>query len=206
MLTDNEIIIGLATIVVFGVGSQWIGRRLGIPSLLILLPAGVLAGDVLGLVDPEELFGDLLNPTATLLVGLLLFQSGLQLRLDELQRDARGSVARLVTVGAAITFVGGAATVALALDVPAELAWLTGAILVVSGPTVVGPLLDAIRPKEPTGAVLRWEGTVLDPLGATLGVVVLNLVLASDRGGLHPIVQMSGRLALGVAVGVVAAA
>lgn len=205
-MTDNEVIIGLATIVVFGVGAQWIGRRTGIPSLLLLLPAGLLAGDVLGLVDPEELFGETLFPLTTLLVSLLLFQSGLQLRLDDLPRDARGAVGRLVSVGLVITFLGATVVVGLVLDVPGELAFLTGAILVVSGPTVVGPMLDVVRPREPTGSVLRWEGTTLDPIGAVLGVVVLNLVLASDRGGLHPIVQMLGRLGLGLVVGLAAAA
>ena len=205
-MSDAEIIIGLATIVVLGVGAQWIGRRTGVPSLLLLLPAGLLAGDVFDLVEPEELFGDLLFPGVTLLVSLLLFQSGLQLRLGDLPGDARGWVARLVTVGLVVTFLGASLTVAAVLDVPAELAYLTGAILVISGPTVVGPLLDAMRPREPVGTVLRWEGTILDPLGATLGVVVLNLVLASTRDGVHPVLQMVSRLGVGVAIGLVAAA
>ena len=205
-MSDSEVIVGLATIIVAGVGGQWIGRRTGVPSLLILLPAGLLAGDVLGLVRPDQLFGDTLNPLVTLLVSLLLFQSGIGLRLADLPRQARGSVTRLVSVGLAVTFAGATGAAALFLDIPASLAFLTGAILVVSGPTVVGPLLEVVRPKEPTGRVLLWEGTVLDPIGATLGVVVLNLVLASDRSGVHPVWQMLGRLGLGVSVGVLAAA
>ncbi len=205
-MSENEITIGLVTILVFGIGAQWIGRRSGIPSLLLLLPAGLLAGDVLGLVEPVKMFGDLLFPLITLLLSLLLFQSGLQLRVNELPDEARSSVARLVTIGLAITFIGGSLAAVAFLDVPNELAFMVGAILVVSGPTVVGPLLDVVRPKEPTGTVLLWEGTVLDPLGATLGVIVLNLILASDRGGVHPILQMLERVALGVTVGVVAAA
>lgn len=206
MLSDNEIIVGLATIVVFGVGAQWIGRRLGFPSLLLLLPAGLLAGDVFGLVEPEELFGDTLFPGITLLVALLLFQSGLQLRLSDLPRDARGPVLRLVCVGGTITFLGASLAVLAILGVDTDLAFLVGAIIVVSGPTVVGPLLEVVRPRRPTGSILNWEGTFLDPVGATLGVVVLNLVLASGRGGVHPVLQMSARLALGVLVGLVAAA
>ncbi len=83
-MSDNDIIIGFATIVVFGVGAQWVGRRSGIPSLLLLLPAGVLAGAVFGLVDPEQLFGDALFPGITLLVSLLLFQAALGLRVRDL--------------------------------------------------------------------------------------------------------------------------
>lgn len=205
-MTDNEIIVGLTTILVFGVGAQWIGRRTGIPSLLLLLPAGVLAGDVLGLVNPEELFGDTLNPLVTLLVALLLFHSGIQLQLQDLPREARGSVARLVSIGMILTFAGATGAVALSLEVPAEMAFLTGAILVVSGPTVVGPLLNVIRPREPTGRVLLWEGTVLDPIGAILGVVVLNLVIAPDRSSVHPVAQLVARMGVGLTVGLVAAA
>jgi NhaP-type Na+/H+ or K+/H+ antiporter len=202
---DNEIVIGLATIVVFGVGAQWIGRRSGIPALLLLLPAGVLAGGVFGLVEPEQLFGDALYPGITLLVSLLLFQAALGLRVRDLPRLARGPVLRLVTIGAAITFVGASATVALLLGIDTNLAFLVGAILVVSGPTVVGPLLAQVRPRDPSEAVLRWESIALDPIGATLGVVVLNLVLASGDG-VHPLFQMLARLGVGVGIGALGAA
>jgi NhaP-type Na+/H+ or K+/H+ antiporter len=203
-MPDDQIIIGLATIVVFGVGAQWIGRRSGIPSLLLLLPAGVLAGAVFGLVNPEDLFGDTLFPGITLLVSLLLFQAALGLRVRELPRAARGPVLRLVTVGAMVTFVCASAGVALVLGIDTEVALLVGAILVVSGPTVVGPLLKEVRVRDPSEAVLRWESIALDPIGATMGVVVLNLVLASG-GGVHPMLQMLGRLGVGVGVGVLAA-
>ncbi len=203
-MSDNQIILGLATIVLFGVGAIWIARRRAFPSLLLLLPAGLLAGSVLDLVEPEKLFGDTLFPGVTLLVGLLLFQSGLQLRLVDLPTDARRPVLRLVTVGAAVTFIGCSLAVWLVIDPGTDLAFLTGAILVVSGPTVVGPLLQAVRPQEPTDSILRWEGTVLDPIGAILGVVVLNLILASERVGIHPLLQMLIRLGVGAAVGVVA--
>lgn len=205
-MSADEATIGLATIVVFGVGCQWIARRIGIPSLLLLLPAGLLAGDGLGLVQPEELFGDLLSPLVTLLVGLLLFQAATQLHLGELPGEARGAVVRLATVGLAVTFAGAVAVCLLFLDVPRSLAVVTGGVLVVSGPTVVGPLLDVVRPRHPTATILRWEGITLDPLGATVGVVVLNLVLAADRGGVHPVLQLSGRFALGVVAGALAGA
>jgi NhaP-type Na+/H+ or K+/H+ antiporter len=206
MLTDNEVIVALATIAVFGIGAQWVGRRLGFPSLLLLLPAGLLAGDVFDLVDPRELLGDTLFPLVTLLVALLLFQSGLQLRFADLPRAARSPVYRLIGIGLAVTFLGASLAALAILDVDTDLAFLLGAILVVSGPTVVGPLLSAVRPREPAVSVLTYEGTFLDPIGATLGVVVLNLVLAAERGGgVHPVLQGFGRLGLGVVVGLAAA-
>jgi NhaP-type Na+/H+ or K+/H+ antiporter len=172
---------------------------------LLLLPAGLLAGDVLGLVEPEALLGDTLFPAVTLMVALLLFQSGLQLRFTDLPSEARGPVYRLITIGLTITFLGASLAALLLLDIDTDLAFLVGAIIVVSGPTVVGPLLSTVRPREPTGTILNFEGTFLDPIGATLGVIMLNLVLAADRGGVHPILQGLGRLGLGVAVGLVAA-
>lgn len=206
MLTEVEIVTAFGAIAVLGIGAQWIGRLLGFPSLLLLLPAGLLAGDVLGLVDPEALFGDTLPLLANLLVGLLLYQSGLELRIADLPVAARSPVYRLVTVGAAITFVGASLAAMVIVDLDARLGFLLGSIVVVSGPTVVGPLLNIVRPREPIGVVLRYEGAILDPLGATLAVVTLNLVLAADRGGVHPIWQGLGRLGVGVAVGLVAAA
>ena len=205
-MSPEEATLGLATIVVFGVGAQWIARRVGIPSLLLLLPAGLLAGDVLGWVEPEQLFGDLLSPLVTLLVGLLLFQAATQLRLADLPSEATSAVIRLVTVGLAVTLAGAVGAALLFLDVEPQLAVVAGAVLVVSGPTVVGPLLDVVRPRHPTASILRWEGTTLDPLGATVGVVVLNLVLAAERDGIHPGLGMGGRFVIGVAAGTVAAA
>ena len=205
-MTENEALVGLASIVVLGVGAQWIGRRLNFPSLLLLLPAGLIAGAT-GIVEPEALFGETLFPLVTMLVALLLFQSGLDLRLEDLPRPARGPVVRLITIGLAVTFGGATAAVLVVTDVPTQVAYVLGAILTVSGPTVVGPLLKVTRPRSPTGAVLAWEGTVLDPLGATLGVVVLNLVLAANSDSdVHPVLQMLGRLGLGLVVGLLGAA
>lgn len=204
-LTANEIAIGLASIVVIGVAAQWVGRRFEFPAILLLLPAGFAAGE-LGLVEPEELFGDTLFPLVTLLVALLLFQAALQLRVSDLPGPARGPVLRLVTIGGTVTFLGATAAVASFFDVDTGTAFLIGAVLVVSGPTVVGPVVRAVRPVSPIGQVLSWESTVLDPIGAALGAVVLNLVLASARGELHPVLQMGARLGIGVAVGGVAAA
>ena len=205
MLTENEIYIAFATIAILGIGGQWIGRRLGFPALLLLLPAGLLAGDVLDLVEPEELLGDLLFPLVTLLVSLLLFQSGLGLRFAELPADARLPVIRLLTIGLAITFVGASLAAIAILDVDPGLGFLLGAIVVVSGPTVVGPLLTSVRARAPIDAVLNYEGSFLDPLGATLGVVVLSAVLADDGSDVHPVFQILGRIGIGVTIGLVAA-
>ena len=200
---DSDIIVGLATIVVFGVGAQWIGRRSGIPSLLLLLPAGSSRARRSDSSIPSNSSGTRSSPGSP---------SWSRCSCSRRRWDcacatcpvSRGPVLRLVTVGAAITFGGASAAVALLLGVRGDLALLLGAILVVSGPTVVGPLLTEVRPRDPSEAVLRWESIALDPIGATLGVVVLNLVLASG-GGVHPALQMLARLGTGVGVGIAAA-
>lgn len=204
-MNENAVTIGLAALVVLGVIAQWAGRRLGFASLLLLLPAGLVSGHY-GIVEPEQMLGESLFPLTTMLVALLLFQSGLNLDLDGLPSDVRWPVGRLVTIGAVITFVGASVATLVLFDVDRGVALVIGAVLVVSGPTVVGPLLEVVRARAATAAVLRWEGVILDPIGATLGAVVLNVVLAAGRGGVHPVLQMAARVGLGVTVGVLAAA
>lgn len=204
MTGEHAVTVALAMLVVLGVMAQWLGRRLGFASLLLLLPAGVLAGSS-GLVDPRRLFGDALFPLTTMLVALLLFHSGLKLRLDDLPGEARRPVRRLVVIGAVITFAGSTAGALVIVGLDANLAFLIGAILIVSGPTVVNPLLEVLRARHRTAVVLQWEGVILDPIGATVGVVVLNMVLAAGRGGVHPVLQMAARVGIGVAVGLLAA-
>jgi NhaP-type Na+/H+ or K+/H+ antiporter len=119
-MSDNEIIVGSVTIVVFGVGAQSIGRRLGFPSLLLLPPAGLLAGDVFRRSTRRPVRRHAVSP-GDAAGGALLFQSGLQLRLADLPRDARGPVLRLVGIGGTLTFLGAALAVLWILDVGADL-------------------------------------------------------------------------------------
>jgi len=171
---ETEILQGIGTIVVLGIGLQWIAHLLHFPSIVLLLAGGLVAGPVLDLVDAELIFGDALFPVISLAVALLLFNGGLDLRLDALHEGVRGPVIRLVTVGTFVTWVLTAIAVHLLFDVPTRVSVLLGAILVVSGPTVVGPLLRLARPKDPDATILQWEGIVIDPIGATLGIFCLN--------------------------------
>lgn len=195
-LSEAEILLGLGTIIVFGVVAQVIAARLAIPGVLVLLTAGVIAGPITGLVVPDELFGELLFPGVTLAVGLLLFDGGLQLQMHRI-RAWRGVVTRLVTVGVLVTWIVGSLTIDLVTDLDGGTAWLLGAVLVVSGPTVVIPLLRRFNPKEPSGEILEWEGILIDPVGAMLGVIMLDVVLDGDTA-----VDAAGSIAATVAAGV----
>jgi len=146
-------LVSLAAIIVTGIGAQWLAWRFHLPSILLLLAFGFLLGRG---VNPDHLFGDLLMPFVSASVALILFEGGLELRLSELRQVGR-SVVSLVTIGIVITWVLVTAAAWMFLDIQFQTALLIGAILVVTGPTVVGPLLRQIRPRGQVGAVLRWK-------------------------------------------------
>jgi len=175
---DLPLIVALASIVVLGMGAQWLSWRLRLPSILLLLLFGFAAGPTL---RPDELFGDLLLPLVSLSVGLILFEGGMSLRLTEL-REIGATVRNLILVGGAVTWVVSAATGALWLGLDVRLALLLGAILVVTGPTVIIPLLRQIRPSRSVSSILRWEGILIDPIGATLALLVFEAILAGEAG------------------------
>jgi NhaP-type Na+/H+ or K+/H+ antiporter len=196
----------LVAVVALGVGAQWLASRLRLPSILVLLAAGVLAGpDVSGLVDPAEMLGDLLFPVVSLAVGILLFEGGLDLRFGELRQQGGGvAVLRLVSIGALVTWLVGSAAAWLVVGLDTPDAALLGAVLVVSGPTVVIPLLRFARVREPLNGILRWEGIVIDPIGATVAVVVLRAVV--NGHGLGPAsVEVLATAGAGTAIGLIGA-
>jgi len=177
-LTEN-LIVGLAAIVFSGIFAQWLAWRIRIPSILLLLVFGLLIGPILGFVNPDELFGDLLFPLVSLAVGIILFEGGLGLRLRDLT-GIRSVVRNLISIGALVTWVVGAAAAYFIAGLDLSLSLILGAILVVSGPTVILPLLRDIRPEGNVGSVLRWEGILIDPVGATLALLVFDTVLQTN--------------------------
>lgn len=204
LASNSETTTAIAVIIVLGVASLWAGSRLRIPSILLLLPAGVIAGPVLGILDPDEQFGELLFPLISLGVGILLFEGGLSLRFER-TREVRSVVVRLVTIGAFITWIVGWAGAWFLFDVNIRIAGLIGAVLVVSGPTVVIPLLRLAQPRHSVAEVLRWEGIVIDPVGATLAVVVLDAVIA-EADPTRALARIAVTLAAGGIIGVAAGA
>lgn len=179
----------LLLIAVLGIGAQWLAWRLRFPSILLLLGLGFMVGPGAAwipgvdgpLLDADAVFGDLLLPLVGIGVGLILYEGGLTLRLKDI-RGAAGAVFMLVTVGAAVTW--GLATLLawLVLGLPVSIAALLGAVLIVTGPTVVGPLLAHVRPAGLVGPVLRWEGIVIDPIGALAAVLTLEVLLIGHPG------------------------
>ncbi|QDV38646.1 cation:proton antiporter [Tautonia plasticadhaerens] len=211
---QTEVMVQLAAIVVLGIGAQWVAWRLNLPAILLLLIAGLAAGpgaEWLGpgrLVDPNALLGDTLPPLISLSVAVILFEGGLSLRLADL-RTSMAVIRNLVTVGAGVTWAIGAVAAKLLVGVPWPLAILLGAILVVTGPTVIGPLLRHVRPSGGVGPILMWEGIVIDPIGAVLAVLVFEFIGSADGAGAGLSVVIAGALrtlVVGLAVGVSGAA
>jgi NhaP-type Na+/H+ or K+/H+ antiporter len=201
-MTTNETLFALGLVLVLAVGSQLVARRLRIPAIVLLLPAGFVAGIATNDVKPDNLLGDLYQPFVAVAVGIILFEAGLRLSFGDIGPGAHRVVARLVAVGVIVTCAGVAVTAALLFDGMSNgVAFQIGAILVVSGPTVVLPLLAFIRPAASVRSALKWEGVLVDPVGALLGVVVFQVVSSGWQPG-----EFLSSLAVGTLVGAAGAA
>ena len=198
-VTTNQILIGIGLILVLAVGSQVLASRLRIPALIVLLPVGFVAGALTTDVNPERLLGAAFEPLVSLSVAVILYDAGLSLDLRKLKGHTRRVVVRLIVLGVLITWAFGALLAAPLLGMSRGAAVMLGVILVVSGPTVVGPLLGFVRPMERLQRVLVWEGSLIDPVGGILGALVFHAVIASTRKGLG---SQLGQFALSIAIGV----
>ena len=202
----ERLLVGLASIVVLGIAAQWLSWRLRVPAILLLLAVGFVAGPVTGFLQPDELLGDLVFPIVSLSVAVILFEGGLSLNVAEL-RDVGRVIGRLLTIGALVTWVLSTLFAVLFLDLPGDLALLLGAVLVVTGPTVIIPLLRHIRPTARVGSAVKWEGIINDPVGAILGVLVFEAIIAGGvEAGLSVVLPgMMKAVVVGAVAGILAA-
>lgn len=177
---SEQILTGLVSIIFFGIGAQWLAWRTKLPAILLLLLAGIIAGST-GLLNPDLVMGDLFTPFISLSVGIILFEGGLSLRFSEL-KNIWGDIIKLVSIGVVVTLVLVSFSAHYLFNLSIELAVLLGAILVVTGPTVIIPLLRQVRPTGQVSSVLKWEGIVIDPIGALLAVLVYEVIFTSSFG------------------------
>jgi NhaP-type Na+/H+ or K+/H+ antiporter len=183
---SEHVLIGIAVVFLLGIGAQWVAWRFKFPSILLLLIFGFVAGPISGVLDPATLQGDWVFAFVGVAVGIILFEGGLSLRIDELREIGR-AVLNLITIGAAVTFLLTTAAAYYITGFNLSMSFITGAILVVTGPTVVMPLLRLVRPTSRVGAVAKWEGITIDPIGAILAVLVLDIVLLMHETTAGPI-------------------
>src|ERR1700744_2132097 len=207
VVTTAQILIGFGLIILLAVGSQVVASRLRIPALIVLLPAGFTVGALTSDVNPQHLLGASFQPLVSLSVAVILYDAGLGLDLRKLKGHTRKVVIRLIVLGVLITWLLAAALAAPLLGMSRGAAVMIGIILVVSGPTVVGPLLNFVRPTERLQRVLIWEGSLIDPVGGVLGALVFHAVSAStSRGPRSQLAQFLLSVAVGLGGRVVGAA
>ena len=201
VLSTNDLLLGIGLVLGLAVGSQLVAKFVRLPAIVVLLPVGFVAGILTNDVEPSYLLGPLYQPFVSVAVGVILFEAGLRLSFRDVTPRIRPVVARLVSVGVLLTWLGVTGAVALLFGgLRAGVAFLIGAILVVSGPTVVLPLLAYIRPMRDVRSVLKWEGVLIDPLGALLAVVVFQVVQTGGSSGWRP-GEMLVSVLVGAAVG-----
>lgn len=185
-------------VISLGVAAQWVSWRFRVPAIVLFTVCGIVAGPVLGLLRPGEALGPLLEPVIKLGVAIILFEGGLNLRLHELRTAAIG-VRRLVFAGVPIAWALGAASAFWIGGLSGPVALVFGAIIVVTGPTVIMPLLKQARLRQRTGSLLKWEGIINDPIGALLAVLVFDYFVFAGAGSAIGEVAAHLAAAIGVA-------
>ncbi len=178
ILAAGESAVGPSLALILGAGmlAQWLAWRSQIPSIIALLLAGLVLGPVTGIIDPDELLGGTLFPLVSLAVAVILFEGGLDLPPREL-RSTGIVVRRLISIGAVVTFLVAWFSAREIFGISNQVSLVLGAVLVVTGPTVIGPLLRFVRPAGPTGPILRAEGVLIDPIGATGALLAFEIVV-----------------------------
>jgi NhaP-type Na+/H+ or K+/H+ antiporter len=187
---SENILISLGLIVLLGFSAQWFSWRMKIPSILLLLIFGILAGPVFRLIDPDKMLGDVLMPFISFSVAIILFQGGLTLKLSEFKKIGR-VLGLLISVGVIITWLTATMAAHWLFGLNIEIAILLGAVLTVTGPTVIGPLLRNIRPRNNVGNILKWEGILIDPIGALLAILVFEVILIGNADNAVPLILLN---------------
>ncbi|AUI88590.1 sodium:proton antiporter [Vibrio azureus] len=186
----------LSTVGVIGLACQWLAWRVRLPAILFLLLAGILIGPILQWLNPDDLLGELLFPLVSLAVAVILFEGSLTLNLKEI-RGVSGSVWKIVSFGAIFSWIATSVATHYLLGFSWELAVLFASLTIVTGPTVIVPILRTVRPTTKLANILRWEGILIDPLGALFAVMVYEFIVS------HSAINSVEVFALIVVIGVI---
>lgn len=199
-----ELSVAASLLLIFAIGAvaQWLGWRLRVPAILLLLASGFLAGPVAGVLDPVEVFGELLFPMISGAVAIILFEGGLSLRFHELKGASGSVIFRLISLGVLVSWAVISWLAWRLLGFSPLLALLLGALLTVTGPTVIGPMLRTIRPKGKVRSVAKWEGIMIDPIGVLLAVLIYEILIAGSKEEATSVVLYGILETLAVSVGI----
>ena len=214
--------IELASIICLGIAAQWIAWRIKVPAILPLMLIGLAVGpfstlfthDHAKLLQPiynvetgKGLFpGQYLFYFVSLAIGIILFEGGLTLKRREI-RDVAPAVIWLITVGSLITFVGGGLAAYFIMGLSWPISFLFSALIIVTGPTVIAPILQNTPLNKPVATVLKWEGILIDPIGAMVAVIVFEFIRSSEGGVAftsHALISFFQVIMVGLATGALA--
>ena len=202
MEASFELTLQMVIAVIAGISAQVLAEFLKVPSIVFLLVIGILLGsDGLRVLHPHEL-GMGLEVIVALTVAVILFEGGLNLELHELGKVS-GSLRNLVTLGTLITLIGGGMAAHWLGEFPWAIAFLYASLVVVTGPTVISPLLKHVKVDRQVATLLEGEGVLIDPVGAILAVVVLDTILNADTDPIEAFIGLILRLGIGGGIGVV---
>jgi NhaP-type Na+/H+ or K+/H+ antiporter len=202
MDTPLQLTLLIVITVIAGIGAQVVADYVKVPSIVFLLLFGILLGrEGLSILNPE-LLGNGLEVIVSLSVAVILFEGGLNLELRDLGRVS-GSLRNLVTIGTLVTLLGGSMAAHWLSEFPWAIAFLYASLIVVTGPTVITPLLKQVKVDRQVATLLEGEGVLVDPVGAILAVVVLDIILNGDADPLAIVSGLMLRLSIGGGIGVV---
>lgn len=170
---SENILISLALIILLGIGAEWIGWRFHFPALILFLIFGFVAGPITEIINTDAILGKLLMPFVSFSVAIILFEGGLSLRINELNTVGK-AVRNLITVGVLVSWAIISVSAYFILHLNFHISLLVGAILVVTGPTAIGPLLRHMQLTGKIGSIVKWEGIMIAPIGALLAVLVFE--------------------------------
>lgn len=213
----------LAGIIILGIFAQWLAWRIKVPAILPLILIGLAVGplstyyteDGSKLIDPivgndlsEGMFLDkYLFAFVSLAIGIILFEGGLTLKRKEIA-GVGPAIVKLITIGPIVTFIGGGLAAHYLLGLNWAIAFLFGALVIVTGPTVIAPILQNIPLNRNVSTVLKWEGILIDPIGALVAVLVFEFIRSAEGGVAftsHALISFFRIILIGLASGAIAA-
>lgn len=182
MLFDLPVMLIIVLFLALGIFSQWLANRIKWPSIVVMSIVGLLVGPILGLANPEHTLGsEVFSPIVSLAVAIILFEGSSNLDFRELKGISK-AVIRIITIGATIAWVLGAIALHKILGFPISIAIVMGGLLLITGPTVIQPLLKQAKVRNSVDTVLRWESIILDPLGPILALAAFYVYQIVGQG------------------------
>ena len=185
-----------------GIFSQWFANRIKWPSIVVMAIVGLLVGPVFGLINPQESLGEeVFSPLVSLAVAIILFEGSSNLDFREIKGISK-AVIRIITIGAIIAWILGAVTLHYIIGFSLSISLVLGGLFLITGPTVIQPLLKQAKVKKRVDSILRWESIILDPIGPMLALGAFYIFQIIEQGfDLQLIARFIISLFIAIAIG-----